>query len=934
MRKVSRPLLRLAVVVIAASVFGSFRGDGGAGVLSAAQNAIVSENMVPGATDWDLAGGNDPTIQGFATDISIAIGQTVNFKINTDATNYRIDIYRLGYYGGDGARKITSTVISLTNPQVQPDCASDVTTGLIDCGNWAVSASWTAVPEIGAPPITSGIYLAKLTRINTGVPATAASHIVFVVRDDTRHSDLLFQTSDTTWQAYNSYGGHSLYCGGPGANPPSYCAQGRSYKVSYNRPFNTRDTAPQSWLFNAEYPMVRWLEANGYDVSYFTGVDSDRSGAEIKNHKAFLSVGHDEYWSAGQRTNVEAARDAGVHLAFFSGDELFWKTRWEASIDVANTPYRTLVSYKETLNDAKIDTSSTAWTGTWRDPRAKTLASDGGRPENATTGTMWTVNCCASAISVPAEMGAHRFWRNTTVAAQSPGSVATLIANSLGYEWDEDLDNGFRPAGLVRLSSTIVDVPEKLLSDPPYAVGPATATHSLTLYRKNTLDLQGNVKSSALVFGAGTVQWSWGLDGNRGVSTPDPRMQQATVNLFADMGVQPGSIQTGLNPASASSDTVAPSSTITSPTNGATAEGGGRVTIGGTATDLGGGVVAGVEVSADGGATWHPAKGTSNWTYDWSPGTPGAVTIQSRATDDSGNVEVATSGVLVTVVGSSCPCNHLWNPAAVPANPDSGDASGVEVGVRFSSDIAGFLTGIRFYKSLRNTGTHIGNLWANTVSHRHFHERDRCRLAAGVIPYSSADRREYDLRGLVSHQRGPLCVRHRVLRDRGRQFPTAPRADLRRDPQWCLRLRRERVPHSVVPCGQLLGRCQLRAVDRRPGRADHFWHKRQRHRRIQRDRDLENGCERRLARRLFHRSDLPAGPDIRRAERRARHRPQPHADGFDAERDVLHPYHVDQRLWQIHDGLRAELHGAWSDLARHGIGRLPRRDAGRQYVCL
>ena len=79
--------------------------------------------------------------------------------------------------------------------------------------------------------------------------------------------------------------------------------------------------------------MVRWLEANGYDVSYFTGVDSDRRGAEILEHQVFLSVGHDEYWSAGQRANVEAARAAGVHLAFFSGNEVFWKTRWENSID-------------------------------------------------------------------------------------------------------------------------------------------------------------------------------------------------------------------------------------------------------------------------------------------------------------------------------------------------------------------------------------------------------------------------------------------------------------------------------------------------------------------------------------------------------------------------------------------------------------------------
>ena len=171
-----------------------------------------------------------------------------------------------------------------------------------------------------------------------------ASHIVFVVRDDERQSDLLFQTSDTTWQAYNAYGGNSLYAGSPA---------GRAYKVSYNRPFTTRDTRPRDWLFNAEYPMVRWLEANGYDVSYTTGVDTDRRGAELLEHKAFLSVGHDEYWSGAQRANVEAARAAGVHLAFFSGNEVFWKTRWEPSIDGSGTPYRTLVCYKETHANAE-----------------------------------------------------------------------------------------------------------------------------------------------------------------------------------------------------------------------------------------------------------------------------------------------------------------------------------------------------------------------------------------------------------------------------------------------------------------------------------------------------------------------------------------------------------------------------------------------------
>ena len=117
----------------------------------------------------------------------------------------------------------------------------------------------------------------------------------------------------------------------------------------------------------AEYPMIRFLERNGYDVSYTTGLDVARPAALLTNHKVFISSGHDEYWSGTQRANVEAARDAGVNLAFFSGNEMFWKTRSEPSADGTNTANRTLVSYKDTHFTAAP--GPVEWTGTWRDPR-------------------------------------------------------------------------------------------------------------------------------------------------------------------------------------------------------------------------------------------------------------------------------------------------------------------------------------------------------------------------------------------------------------------------------------------------------------------------------------------------------------------------------------------------------------------------------------
>lgn len=642
-------------------------------------NEIVAENCQTGnpPSEWEVAGAGDASIQGFATDISVNQGQMIDFKIDTASTDYRIDIYRLGYYGGLGARKVATIDTLNTTETVQPACQLiDGTTddNLVDCGNWTVSVSW-AVPSTAV----SGIYIARLVRQDVG--GDLASHIAFIVRDDDGNSDLLFQASDTTWQAYNRYGGYSLYDG-----------PGHAHKVSYNRPFTTRDAPTEDWLFNAEYPMIRWLERNGYDVSYFTDVDSDRRGSEILEHKVFLSVGHDEYWSAGQRANVEAARDAGVHLAFFSGNEIYWKTRWEPSTaDGGSTDYRTLVSYKEgdaqgsehynCLGNFDCDPTN-IWTGLWRQNQT---GHDGGRPENSLSGNIsW--GDATTAIQVPAWAGGLRFWRNAGISADT-----TLTANTLGYEfdWEQAAYASSYPAGRITLSDTT-------------AVG---KNHKMSLYR---------APSGALVFGAGTVQWSWGLDGthDRGSSTEDPRMQQATVNLFADMGVQPASLQTGLVPATASTDSTGPTAVIVSPASGANVSSGSTVTISGTASDSGGGVVAAVEISLDNGTTWNSTSGRDTWSYNWIAGAAGAsVTILSRAVDDSGNIGAASASVTLNVTERVCPCS-IWNDAITPANIGN-DGQAIEVGVKFQSSAAGRITGLRFYKGVANTGTHTGHLWAS-----------------------------------------------------------------------------------------------------------------------------------------------------------------------------------------------------------------------------
>ena len=676
-------------------------------------NSIVQENKLPGNPDtqWDLSGPASTNIEGFATDISINRNQTVNFKISTDSKNYRIDIYRLGYYGGLGARKLAT--LQQTKASNQPAPIANPTIGLVDAGNWTVTASWApssaSWPNTNGVPV-SGVYIAHLVRQDA---TSGENHIPFIVRDDGVQHDIVFQTSDTTWHAYNGWGGYSLYGGGATAS-----SEGRAYKVSYNRPIATRDgvgtyAGPQDFLFGVEIAAIHWLEANGYDVCYIAGVDTDRRGSELLNHKVFLSVGHDEYWSGNQRANVEAARAAGVHLAFWSGNEVFWKTRYESSTvttDGSPTAYRTLVCYKETRDDTVLDPSDPpTWTGTWRDPRFSPPA-DGGRPENALTGTIFMVDGFREdQLLVPYPMTKLRFWRNTAAAQTAPGNSYALVTNYLGYEWDESPDNGFRPPGLIHLSSTTLSVTTYIL-DYGHTEGPGIATHCLSLYR--------DPAKGALVFGAGTVMWSWGLDGDHdaeaidpsSASTPtDPDVQQAMVNLLADMGVFPQTLQSGLVPATQSTDTTPPTSTITSPATGASLMQNQTVTITGKANDAAGQVGC-VEVSTDGGTTWHPAIGTTSWSYNWTPAAAGTVTIRARAVDDSVNLESPGASTSVTVTAAAGV--SLFSGSDTPSVLAVNDPNSVELGLKFQSSQAGTISAIRFYKGPQNTGTHVGNLWS------------------------------------------------------------------------------------------------------------------------------------------------------------------------------------------------------------------------------
>jgi hypothetical protein len=670
-------------------------------------NAIVAENQKAGTpmSVWWVNPGQDSTnLEGFTTQMGTNVGGTVQFKIDnlTGNPNYTISIYRLGYYGGDGARLITTLNHTGTSVVVQPAALTNAATGEVDAGNWSVTDSWTVPADA-----VSGVYIANVTE------GGQVFQIPFVISNPSDSSAIIFQTNDQTWQAYNGWGGADVYGGnGPGAN-------GSAYAVSYNRPIVTRDAGTletgresgtsNDMVFSAEFPTIYWLEQNGYDVSYISGeqLATATSDAVLLNHQVYMDSGHDEYWTDQQYQNVLAAGQAGVNLMFLSGNEIYWQTRFGAGL--TGDANRTMITYKDTHANTLIDPTGTA-TSSFMDARFASTGGLAGTPSNALTGQVFSVDSQRfDTITIPYGETQLRIWRDTSVANTAVGGTASLSPGLLGYEWDSSPDNGFMPAGLVDVSSTTLQV-QTLLLDYGNTTGNGTATHNLVEFRDPV--------SGALVFSTGTVFWSWGLSDQHDFASGvlalvDPSVQQATVNVLADMGVQPQTLQASLVVASASTDHTAPTSNVSSISTSSPTEGQ-SVTVTGTATDVGG-VIGGVQVSTDGGKTWHQAASsvgaaTAIWSYTFAAGAAGSYTFESRAVDDSLNLETPNGGVTYTVAPTS---NLTLFGTATPTATYLNDPNSVEVGLQFTSATTGVVTGVRFYKDASNTGTHFGDLWSS-----------------------------------------------------------------------------------------------------------------------------------------------------------------------------------------------------------------------------
>lgn len=481
-------------------------------------NPVVAENCLPGTDDWYAE--QIGAIEGYASTPSVNKGERVGFFINTTAARFDIYIYRSGYYGGLGGRLIQT--IPNIEGKSQPACYEEYDTGLISCANWTETYGLDIPTEW-----LSGVYIAKLVRQDSG----DENYIMFIVRDDERDSDILFQSSTTTFQAYNGYKGRSVYPAGERNACPTITEETRATAVSSNRPY-----LPQLFLDNynvyshGEFAMAYWLESQGYNVTYQANEDTHRSGKvgesnELLDHKVFLSVGHDEYWSQEMRDAITQARDAGVHIGVFSSNTGYWRVRFEPD-PITGEPDSTMITYK-TTQSGPADPSG-IHTGTWRDPNGAN------NPENALLGSMYIGdnNTRSFPVRVSSEYAGDSIYRHTELPDMPSGSYVNLGKKLIGWEWDGVVDNGLSPEGLEIVAESPVN--GEILSmenGRNKYLGVQITNVQMTRYV---------AESGAIVFNAGTNRWSLGLISYGGVwFEANPLVQQITYNLLADMDVQP-----------------------------------------------------------------------------------------------------------------------------------------------------------------------------------------------------------------------------------------------------------------------------------------------------------------------------------------------------------------------------------------------------------
>lgn len=481
------------------------------------QNPIQRENALPGTTDWAIPDSQAATtqIQGYVGAESAAPGQTLTFYVSTQIPQdpYTAAIYRLGWYRGAGGRLMT-TLSETGQAQGYFSWSTEQLTGCVSCifdpATKLLDANWKPSFQLTIPATwTTGLYLVKLA-----TSANMQAYIHFTVTGNP-HATYLATMPDNTVEAYNDWGGYSLYYG------PDQRLATRAFKVSLNRPSRGRQFGTGAGISEV-MDAIRWLERNNYDVSYVSTVDLHERPSLLLTHRAYLSLGHDEYWSLPMRNGVEQARDAGIGLAFFGANAAYWNIRFEP--DHAGIADRTIVCYKSARLDPLYGVNNANVTVEWRQAPLN-------RPENALVGIMytdWTYPPLGWRWTL-ASNAASPLLANTGLR---PG--ASYGCNIVGYEFDHIFYNGQTPPGLHVLGESFAQ-----------GIDSGVSVSQTTYYV---------ARSGALVFASGSIYWSYALDGLKfwdvphvpatltpclgtSASDPVPGIQQFMANVMAQLVV-------------------------------------------------------------------------------------------------------------------------------------------------------------------------------------------------------------------------------------------------------------------------------------------------------------------------------------------------------------------------------------------------------------
>ena len=469
--------------------------------------SIAHENEAKGTTAWRLPGpasllGGEArgAIAGYVAEQAISPGATQRVYVSAPGARWvELAVYRMGWYGGSGGRLIMRST-RLRAP-AQPPCTHRAWSGLTEC-DWHPTLSFVLPPAL-----VSGVYIVKL-RASTG----AESDCLFVLRP-AGTPRLLVEIPTASYEAYNAWGGDSLYPGGTRGVGVTGTDQG--VEVSYDRPYATQTGAGQ--FFIREVAMVRFLERYGYPVGYTTIESIDGDPAQVDGTRALIDVGHSEYWSAADERAFAQARERGTSLLFISSDTMAWRVRFAPATAVssqAGEDDHRIVAYKEF---AALDPDRAQPTGLFPLGGAQLVGS-------AYNG------CITPRVSEPGPP-VYRYYSWAPSPDLSPGwlfagtgiTSATRIPGIVGYELDELTAQAPPGTQLVGIGSGVPCMSE----DEPSPVKGSEA--DTTLY---------TARSGALVFATGTLGWEYALSPVPQASpdaplAPDERVVAMTRNLLA-----------------------------------------------------------------------------------------------------------------------------------------------------------------------------------------------------------------------------------------------------------------------------------------------------------------------------------------------------------------------------------------------------------------